>query len=449
MNSKHFSNILFILIPFICSFGALFYFSFIPDFCCDVYQYIHISQSFDSHGFLYPHSGSELRNYFYPYLLSIFAGGSIYNLTSFLSFSKLTIFFMVFISSFFFMCSMNRTIKNVFFSSLIVISLFLNPLLATIYTLPLTELYVFPLVVFLLCISNVCLSQSSSMSFFYKLTLFFLFPLILSFLILLRPANLILIFPSFILLFYFVIISKANMINVFSFIFFLICPFFPQLYFNSVVFNEISILPVGGLGAKQFYWGLTYVKYGTFYIDGIAEGMKYRTWLTDELLEKYSSSSLFFYIKEAPSSILLLLAHIFNSLNYDFLFTYVNEREYRIISWHQILSSVMTVLGFTYVWFLLASWRNYKSRLNDYFLVLILFSFLAMNSVVAVETRFGMVPHMILTILSSLLFINLSEVRLYINFKVFWFLGLLYVALSTYISYIFVSGLGGVDIVLM
>ncbi|GLT17525.1 hypothetical protein GCM10007938_13020 [Vibrio zhanjiangensis] len=191
-----------------------------------------------------------------------------------------------------------------------------------------------------------------------------------------------------------------------------------------------------------------YSKYGTYYIDGIAEGVKYDSWLSDDQIKEYSSMGLIYYLKEFPYSLIHMFSHVFNSLNYDFLYTYVNEKRYYIISWYQIMSSVVTVLGFSYVYALVRGYMEYKFRSFEYFILVILISFLGVNALVAVETRFGMVPHIILTIFSILLFYDRKLVSRFLNYRLVTLILVLYSLFAMYLSYFFVNGLGDVEILL-
>ncbi len=441
--TKLYKAISFVLAPIFSVIGAIFYFSQIPDFCCDVYQYIHIAQSFDQNGFFFPHSGSDIRNYLYPFFLSIVAKGSIYSITDFLQFSKLSLVVTVFFSALIFNYSSYIWLKSRFLSSVCTIFLFLNPLLATIYTLPLTEMFVFPLFVVFISLANLALHFHGNI---VRNILIFFFFLLLSILVLLRPANIVLIVPIFLFSIYLVINRKFNVSTIILGMIVFFIPFIPQVIFNLKVFGNFSFLPVGGLGGKQFLWGLMYSKYGTFFVDDLAGGLKYNSFLNDDIIEKYKENGLAYYLFEFPQSILLLCSHLFNSLNYDFLYTYINKKEYYILSWYQIFSSLMTVTGIGYSWVLLRSLYSFNHRVFEYFLLIILCVFLGMNSFVAVETRFGMIPHLIFTMFSIRLFCNKDLVNKYISLPVFIIIGAGYIMLSIYFSYYFVVRLEDISI---
>ncbi|PNH97366.1 hypothetical protein [Vibrio diazotrophicus] len=441
--TKLYKTISFLFAPVLSVIGAIFYFAQIPDFCCDVYQYIHIAQSFDQNGFVFSHSGSDIRNYLYPFFLSIVAKGSIYSITDFLHFSKLSLVVTVFFSALIFNYSSYIWLKSRCLSSVCTIFLFFNPLLATIYTLPLTEMFVFPLFVVFISLANLAIHFQGNM---VRNSLIFFFFLLLSILVLLRPANIVLIVPVFLFSIYLVIYRQFNFSIIMLGVIVFFIPFIPQVIFNLKVFGNFSFLPVGGLGGKQFLWGLMYSKYGTFFVDDHAGGLKYNSFLNKDIIEKYKENGLLYYLFEFPQSIFLLCSHLFNSLNYDFLYTYVNKKEYYILSWYQILSSLMTVTGMGYSWVLLRSLYSFKHRVFEYFLLIILCVFLGMNSFVAVETRFGMIPHLIFTIFSIRLFCNKGLVNKYISFPVFIIIGAGYIVLSIYFSYYFVMELDGVSI---
>ena len=267
---------------------------------------------------------------------------------------------------------------------------------------------------------------------------------LLAVLILIRPAS-IALFPAVFVFFVVAIVRKKcswKMIYL-SILFFLI-PFLPQFIFNYQIFNEISFFPVGGLGGSQLIWGAKYLKYLTLFNDGAWGGVNFSSGVSESLIDSYSHSGIMFYIMELSSSIPIMLTHMFNSINFDFLHTYVIGNKYSIISWYQILSSVFTLFGFTYCFFILkrifvSKQYSAESIDADFILFIIMLSIIGLNAFVAVETRFGMIAHTVFTIFTIKLFFNENKLLEQINWKMFTFFALLYICFSSYLSYFVVS----------
>lgn len=174
---------------------------------------------------------------------------------------------------------------------------------------------------------------------------------------------------------------------------------FPQIVLNLKHFDQFTFFPVDNLDSKQFYWGLENFKYATHPAPGVKTASAYypAAGLVGNVAT-YQDAPLTYYRDHVVPGLLLLLAHFYQSVNYDFLHVYVTVNDYAILSWHQLLSSLITVLGLFGVGYALRRFR--REILDDpvqAFLLLVLCFVSALNSVTAVETRFGMLATAVLS----------------------------------------------------
>ncbi|MFC1549433.1 hypothetical protein ACFL4R_01005 [Nitrospirota bacterium] len=204
-----------------------------------------------------------------------------------------------------------------------------------------------------------------------------------------------------------------------------------QYYLNYKNCNKTGLI-IRDLGEEQLKWGIEYNKYGTVYqpLNDKFAGMRYETGITPPDDKRY----LLFYFRHPVKGLKLALTHIYSALNYDFMDTYVHTKHKRIY-FYQILSSLTTILGFLgmgYCWT-----RNFRRReipvdlytLADF---LILFS-LPVLAVVAVETRYGLIPSMLLSVRAVGLLFEVKNMRTR-TMMIFLAVTLAYVVLSVYFS---------------
>ena len=96
-----------------------------------------------------------------------------------------------------------------------------------------------------------------------------------------------------------------------------------------------------------------------------------------------------------------VMMHIFSGLNYDYLKPYVLKKDPKIFSWHQILSMLILFFGFYQIV------KNYYKRETtplDIYLDAILFTTLPILFFFAIETRFGLLATVVLSIKAVQLF---------------------------------------------
>lgn len=174
---------------------------------------------------------------------------------------------------------------------------------------------------------------------------------------------------------------------------------FPQIVLNVKHFDQFTFLPVFDLDTHQFRLGLENFKYTTLVAPTTVNPHGY--YPTVRLignLDAYKEVPLNYYRDHVWLGLILLLTHVYQSVNYDFLQIYVPVTDYAIVSWHQLLSSLVTVFGLFGAGYALRHFR--KEILGDpvqTFLLLALLSVSALNSLTAIETRYGMLATAVLS----------------------------------------------------
>ncbi|MFC1549482.1 hypothetical protein ACFL4R_01265 [Nitrospirota bacterium] len=188
-----------------------------------------------------------------------------------------------------------------------------------------------------------------------------------------------------------------------------IIPISVQYYLNYKQHKKVSFI-ASDLGSFQLKEGIELYKYGTLFLSrkGWFTGMRYESGIAPPADEKY----LLFYFKNPLKGAKLALTHIYSALNYDFLEPYIYSK-FKRISFYQILSSLITILGF---FGLVSYWAgNFKRNempVNLYTLadILILFQ-IPMLAVVAVETRFGLIVTMFLSVRAVALLFEVNKMK--------------------------------------
>ena len=109
-------------------------------------------------------------------------------------------------------------------------------------------------------------------------------------------------------------------------------------------------------------------------------------------LRQYRRDPLAFYREHPLRGAGLILVHLYQSLNYDFWQVYINQRDYPIISWHQLLSSFVTIAGLLGIAYRVRRFdQQVVQRPEVFFLLACLFFNSVVVALTAVETRFGMI----------------------------------------------------------
>lgn len=180
---------------------------------------------------------------------------------------------------------------------------------------------------------------------------------------------------------------------------------FPQIVLNVKHFDQFSILPLYGvatdrsLDTLQFGLGLENFKYTTLVSPGaVRPNGYYPTAGLVGNVEAYNQAPLTYYRDHFWTGMVLLITHVYQSVNYDFLEVYVPVTDYAILSWHQLLSSLVTVFGLFGVGY---AFRQFRTEILadpvQAFLLLVLFAVSALNSLTAIETRYGMLATAVLS----------------------------------------------------
>ncbi|MFC1549431.1 hypothetical protein ACFL4R_00995, partial [Nitrospirota bacterium] len=204
-----------------------------------------------------------------------------------------------------------------------------------------------------------------------------------------------------------------------------------QYYINYKHYNALKMVGNMDLGGYQLKGGIELYKYGTFLIPvNNWVGVRYKSGITPPEDKRY----LLFYLQHPLKGMKLAFIHVYSALNYDFLEPYVHSM-YKRISFHQILSSLITILGFLgmgYYW--IENINKRQMPLNLYALgdMLVLFS-IPLLMVVAAETRFGLIPMIFLSVRTVGFLFDLKNMKIRSILFVLLVV-VLYVVASIYLS---------------
>jgi hypothetical protein len=178
----------------------------------------------------------------------------------------------------------------------------------------------------------------------------------------------------------------------------------PQLYYNIRFYNKASILPAADLGSHQVEWGIMMMKYATVVTASGAEPVIYKNPFYSS--EDLTSGALRWYFDHPIAGIRTVAAHIFNSFSWDYPFVYI----------YDLTPSYSLALPFT-VWFLqiLGAYALVQSivtflrkrKFREAIAAPVLFiacatgAIMGLNSLVAVENRFNILPTMLLLVFAA------------------------------------------------
>lgn len=171
-----------------------------------------------------------------------------------------------------------------------------------------------------------------------------------------------------------------------------VVPLVPQQQLNSQLYGESTVFPVSDLGDFQLRAGVQMIKYATDVRDLEARPAPYlNPWLRPEAVP---DRPLAYYVEQRWDGARLLGLHVFNSLNPDYLFPYIHDRDPAYRGVLVVGSQLLVLVGITgLTGLLMGAWRTRRTW-NPLWLVhlalgaLVLTS-MALNSLIAVETRFG------------------------------------------------------------
>jgi len=207
---------------------------------------------------------------------------------------------------------------------------------------------------------------------------------------------------------------------------------FSSLLFSSLLFSSLLIIapqsivmhkafgtwnayPKTSVLTSQFRWGDAYAKYGTNLSGStiVEVGQPYwnplsctsvkpknawneRTFICSiHNSNQVKNLSASFEHNSLQELLFKSSVHLFNALNYDYLKVYTTNKSPNLFSWHQILSMCIVFLGFFWI---LRKYINRTASAFDIFLDGILIVTLGVCLFFGVETRFGLLATMVLSI---------------------------------------------------
>lgn len=191
----------------------------------------------------------------------------------------------------------------------------------------------------------------------------------------------------------------------------------PQLVYNYINWHVVSIMPICQLGDLQLRFGIVSWRYDTVIIDGKTATSLFTSnpFIREALPIGTPAWKWYFYNPIAGS--ITIFAHIFNSFDMKYLFTYVHttesllRRPLSFLGWIVFLAGALK--GVQCIWRALLG-RHELSPSHIFIVSSGLCVFLgsvALNSVIAVEPRFNILPIGILSILAVYGFSTLPIVR--------------------------------------
>jgi hypothetical protein len=173
-------------------------------------------------------------------------------------------------------------------------------------------------------------------------------------------------------------------------------PLFPQILINTVYHDAFSPFPVTDLGSAQVRWGTFAIKYETN-LSGVGPlQLFYRNPFMDQ--GEASGLDWQLYLWRPHQGIPTLLAHIFNSVNHGYLFTYLYDLQpWYYFPMHTVNHLILFAAAGSVVSFVRSRWQRPVNLLSgpetDGLFVFLLLGFVltcAVNSVSLPETRFGL-----------------------------------------------------------
>lgn len=365
----------------------------------DTSYYLKNMQSAKEEGIFFRQDHEGYRSYLFPYFFSLFpvdlgaifkVGNINFNNYSIISITLLLIVELIVLFKFW-----GKKLLKIFY-----IGLFLNPLLLVYIPYPLQESFILLLTLFFLPILIFYGTQKKLWHYSFFLGLF------LGLLYMTRSSLVLLVIPGLISLFFLFknapLLKKIKLTTVFivSFILFII----PQCLFSYKFYNTLDPYPVKDFLEKQLIWGESYLKYTTNLAAKQGPALPYWNPLnckstSGNLREDRVLICKMEYAKKDnkinSNNIFKILAHSFNALNYDSLTPYIVKKKPVLFYFPQILSMLVVFLG---LYCTIRKWVMGPFLPHDIFLDGILLATLAVTALIAVETRFGMLATLILSL---------------------------------------------------
>jgi len=437
-----------LLIPTILIF--VFMFKSGAPFCCDANSYLNTMIGYQSEGLFFHHGATGYRGYMFPYLYSLlpidYTSSLLLGGITIPTYSMASIFF--FLSIEFYIIKQLLKNKNL---TLFYLSIFINPLALVYIPYPLQESFI--ILLFSLFVPLIFITYMQKK----KILLIILLGLFLGSMYMARASQALLVLPILIFALFIIFKSKEMNINKIKLLITFICSsilfIIPQSLITQKYLNTINPYPATALLSQQFNWGNMYAKYGTNLSVNLCTGKieDFRNPLLTNLKPKNNKNlyvnshtgiaqvywnPLACSIKDIKNqenrkNIIIecnennqepvkgftslvqnntldqlffkSIIHVFSILNYDYLYPYVKDYKTKLFTWHQILSMLIVFFGFYNI--LKKYWsRNFNAF--DVFLDSILFITLGTVMFFSVETRFGLLSTIILSINAANLFIS-------------------------------------------
>lgn len=381
------------------------------EICCDAEAYVKIAQGISANGLWQRYDAAETRTYLFPFILSILGGVAQTSFDDYLAVygqQVLWIFAAVYLAVLVLLATAETTDR-----ALVVGAFLLNPILLTYVPMPLSEshyLLFFTILFALMFVHVRLLSRIGNPAWCWY------WPILVAFigltsgaLVQIRPAAVTVAAASAITIAVACIAAPADSTghglatSLFRKLGMLLtagCAWalgfmvvaIPQVLINMRHFHRVTFLPTRDLGNLQFYWGLLNFKYATMLVKGHSPRMFYPSTALIGDATAFEAEPLRYYVDEPLKGFLLFVIHIYQSLNYDFLHVYLTDDTYAIVSWHQILSSLLTIAG---ILGLMLTVIRFRTRLltmsGELFAIIALCLSSLLTGLVAVETRFGIV----------------------------------------------------------
>ncbi len=277
-----------------------------------------------------------------------------------------------------------------------------NPFILSLVTETLTES---PTTILLLLLTTLALKMTELQNKYALLVTLFIGNALVDVALMVRPANIVFTLAWHFAAFLFVSNNKTFLNVRIRFIIFYFTGAFlsacaitaPQAWYNFQHHNVFSIFPTCNLSKLQMSYGLKLWRYDSFVSsDGIGHGLYYANPLFDQ--NTTPKEPLRWYFENPYSGARTIFEHVFSLFDVQHLFTYIRNRELlyqktvNAISWWLIWIALLQLC----IW-LIKQVQTHSLKLRDIaishsFFALTVMGVLAMNSIVAVETRFGIVP---------------------------------------------------------
>lgn len=365
--------------------------------CCDAAAYMSSGQSVAREGVLANWPQSDLRTYFYPWFLSW-----SHEIATFLGVDPAGLTFLAqLLLHLAACCVLYRVLRHRSprAAGIVAPLLLCNPLLLAYVPYSLTESLTVSVCVLWIA---VVLRLAEPGSLGLSLLLAAAASLLAGIALMIRPANLVLSVATLVVVLVVLVPPLVRQRAVRSLLLVgvvMACavslPLLPQLKINSEHHGTMSPFPAAELGDFQLRTGIVMIKYVTDQRVPVARGIPYENpFLGSEGAAAVPADPLDYYWTQPWDGARLLLLHVFNALNPDFLFTYVHDATppYRVPL--VVATQALVFAGVTTLFaLLLAALRGGTSRTGALAVPVTLLSVvllnLGLNSVVAVETRFG------------------------------------------------------------